>query len=293
VKRFILFICVFVLSWAHSSLAAPVKVACIGDSITEGSNVGSQETYPARLQRLLGPTNTFLVQNFGVSGRTLLKRGDFPYWREQAFTNSRTFGPNIVIIQLGTNDGKPYNWIYGTNFISDYKEMIAIYAALPSAPRIFVCTPCPVFGSGNFDINPGTVRTNIAPRVRQIAEELTLPLIDLQLRMTNSVWFPDTVHPDATGMTVMAAVMFEAITGGLPNQEAPSIKIERPLPGRIILSWPAQWGALVPRMANVVTTNVNSWSILQTYIPWSDGTTIRQTNLLPNTSQRFFRLARP
>src|SRR4051812_38761214 len=99
--------------------ANPVKVACVGDSITEGAGLTTPATqsYPARLQQLLG-TN-YLVKNYGVGGRTLLKQGDFPYWKEPAFTNSHTFGPNIVIIQLGTNDSKPQNWRFGTNFVSD------------------------------------------------------------------------------------------------------------------------------------------------------------------------------
>ena len=212
--------------FALELFAAQTKIACIGDSITEGAGLGSPtlESYPARLQRLLGGTNEFLVRNFGVSGRTLLKRGDLPYWREIAFTNSRTFGPDIVIIQLGTNDSKPQNWAYRTNFLADYKEMIAIYAALPSTPRIYLCTPCPVFGNGNFSINPGIVRTNIAPLVRDLAAELTLPVIDLHRRMTNSTWFPDTVHPNTRGMAAMAAVMFESLFG--------SLRSKIPLPSR-------------------------------------------------------------
>src|SRR5215212_6867855 len=97
---------VLLLAVSALGVTPPVKVACVGDSITEGTGLASPatESYPARLQKLLG-TN-YNVRNFGVSGRTLLKQGDFPYWKEAAFTNSRNFGPNIVIIQLGTNDGK-------------------------------------------------------------------------------------------------------------------------------------------------------------------------------------------
>jgi len=71
-----------ILTCAYST---PVKIACVGDSITEGSGLTSPATqsYPARLQRLLG-TN-YNVRNFGVSGRTLLKQGDFPYWKEPFF----------------------------------------------------------------------------------------------------------------------------------------------------------------------------------------------------------------
>src|SRR3954471_14932652 len=127
-----------------SIAAAPLKVACVGDSITEGTFLSNPalESYPARLGKLYS-TSEFVVRNFGVSGRTLLKQGDFPYWKETAFTNSQTFGPDIVVIQLGTNDGKPYNWRYGTNFISDYKAMVALYQNLPSAPKLYLCAPCP------------------------------------------------------------------------------------------------------------------------------------------------------
>jgi acyl-CoA thioesterase-1 len=277
---------------AFWSEAAPIKIACVGDSITEGAGLAVTENYPARLQRLLGSTNNYLVRNFGVSGRTLLKKGDFPYWKEAAFTNSQTFQPDIVIIQLGTNDGKPYNWIYGTNFISDYKEMIAIYGAVASAPKIYICTPCPVFGSGAFDINPGVVRTNIAPAVRSIANELSLSLIDLQIRLTNSAWFPDTVHPDTRGAAAMAAVMFENVSGGIPPGEPPTIILDRTSATRIILSWPTNWGSLVLQMA-ISQTNANRWNVLTTAIPGNDGAMIRQTNILANSAQRYFQLARP
>src|ERR1041384_7347597 len=85
------------------------RVACVGDSITFGSGVVGRESnsYPAVLQHFLG--NKFEVRNFGVSGATLLKKGDKPYWKEHAFTNATAFKPNIVVIKLGTNDSKPQN----------------------------------------------------------------------------------------------------------------------------------------------------------------------------------------
>jgi acyl-CoA thioesterase-1 len=285
------FLFIVVLFFAAAISAAPIRIACVGDSITEGSGLANPalEAYPPRLQRLLGTNYT--VMNYGVSGRTLLKKGDFPYWNEAAFTNSRTFNPDIVIIQLGTNDGKPYNWIYGTNFVTDYKALIAIYQALPSAPKVYLCSPCPVYGSGAYDINPGVVRTNIAPAVRALASELGLPLIDLQARMTNSTWFPDTVHPDSKGMTAMAAVMFEGLAGGPPDEAPPALDMQRTSLTRFILSWPAKWGGLVPETTTTLFTN--RWSVIEASLPYTDGTTIRQTNLLASPTLRLFQLARP
>lgn len=284
----------FTLMMTVYPLQGAVKIACVGDSITEGSGLSNPgaESYPARLQRLLG-TNNFAVRNFGVSGRTLLKKGDFPYWNESAYTQSRNFAPDIVIIQLGTNDSKPYNWRYGTNYISDYRDLIAVYRGLSSAPKIYLCTPCPVYAAGAYDISPGVVRTNIAPQVRNLAAELAFPLIDLHLRMTNSTWFPDTVHPNSKGMTAMAAVMFESIMGGLPNEPRPSLLVERLAGNRVLLTWPFRWGGLIPRSTTLLKDSKTAWTVLETVTPYGDGAWIRQTNTLVLTGQRYFQLAQP
>jgi len=70
---------------------SPVKVACIGNSITYGSGIPdrARDSYPAQLGRMLG--DKWIVKNFGVSGRTMLKKGDFPYWKEVAWTEQRLF----------------------------------------------------------------------------------------------------------------------------------------------------------------------------------------------------------
>jgi len=272
--------------------ALPMKIACVGDSITEGGNLANPavESYPARLQKLLG-TNNFTVRNFGVSGRTLLKQGDFPYWTDPAFAASKNFAPDIVIIQLGTNDGKPYNWKYGTNFVANYKELIAIYQALPSAPRVFLCSPCPVFGAGSFNIDPGTVRTNIAPTVRGLAAELSLPLIDLQARMTNAVWFPDTVHPDTKGMMAMTAVMHEGLfpTG---SEVPPTLEFRRLSASSVVLSWPQRWGSFYPQYATLLKDTNMIWIMIESTPPIGDGTTIRQTNVAGGPL-RIYQLRRP
>ena len=77
------------------------------------------------MQRLLG--DGYQVRNYGVSGRTLLKKGDFPYWNESFYRQSRDWNPDIVVIQLGTNDSKPQNWRYGTNYVADWFFLVALW----------------------------------------------------------------------------------------------------------------------------------------------------------------------
>ena len=64
------------LSFAQQKV---IKVACVGNSITQGVGVKDQkkDSYPAVLGRLLG--DGYEVHNFGFSGRTLLNKGDRPY----------------------------------------------------------------------------------------------------------------------------------------------------------------------------------------------------------------------
>ena len=95
-------------STSHAqAAAAKIKVACVGDSITQGSGIKdpAKDSYPAQLQKLLG--DNFEVKNFGHSGRTLLYGGDAPYIKSPKFKQAQDFNPDVVIIKLGTNDSKP------------------------------------------------------------------------------------------------------------------------------------------------------------------------------------------
>jgi lysophospholipase L1-like esterase len=57
------------------SAATPIKIACIGDSITAGHGASNASfAYPSQLQQLLG--SDYEVKNYGHSGRTMLKKGD-------------------------------------------------------------------------------------------------------------------------------------------------------------------------------------------------------------------------
>src|SRR5882757_6013119 len=78
-----------------------IKIACLGASITQGvflKNPAS-DAYPAQLQRMLG--DTYEVTNFGVSGTTLLAKGDNPYVRTSQYRQALESSPDVVLIDLG------------------------------------------------------------------------------------------------------------------------------------------------------------------------------------------------
>ena len=123
-KYSILAAVVICLQAATVRAAEVVRVACVGDSITYGAGVANRgkNNYPKVLGGLLGAG--YESRNFGVSGATLLKKGDLPYWRTGAFKAATEFKPHIVIIKLGTNDSKPQNWKHRAQYAVDLAALV-------------------------------------------------------------------------------------------------------------------------------------------------------------------------
>ena len=200
-----------------ASLPAPrrgaLRVACIGNSITDGSGIFMRDIfgYPAQLQQKLG--NGYIVKNFGVGRRTMLNRGDYPYMKEQAWHDALGFNPDIVIVKLGTNDSKPKNWVYGADFAADMQQMIDSLKALPSSPQIFLATPIPAVKSLG-TISDSIILRGICPVVRKIARRNGCRLIDLHsiYRETEGMIQNDGIHPTIKGAAQLADIMYQYIT---------------------------------------------------------------------------------
>lgn len=181
-----------------------IKVACIGNSITEGAGVEDKtnDSYPAQLQQQLGAD--FHVKNFGVGSRTLLRNGDFPYWNEDAFQEAKDFQPDVVVILLGTNDSKPQNWKYSEEFVKDYQVFIDEFQALDSKPKIFICNPLPSFPHEG-QIDGEIIMKEVLPKIEEISISKELEVIDLyEPFVDKSDLLPDAVHPNKAGAKLIA-----------------------------------------------------------------------------------------
>jgi acyl-CoA thioesterase I len=179
-----------------------VRVACVGNSITIGS--GGATAYPQQLGSRLG--SHYNVRNFGVSGTTLLKHGDFPYWNESAFLQVQDFDPHIIIISLGTNDSKPQNRIYLNEFYNDYMDFIKVMRKDGRDPQIYVARPCPVFGDGGSSgINGTVLHLLIEPIVDSVRTAARGFMIDwYRAMLSHGDLFDDGIHPNVTGYAMMA-----------------------------------------------------------------------------------------
>jgi lysophospholipase L1-like esterase len=193
-----------------SKYEGKIKVACVGDSITQGAGTKGNP-YPKQLQAMLG--DKWEVGNFGVSGRTLMDKGDHPYSKEKKYQMALEMKPDVVIIMLGTNDTKPQNWKFKDEFEADYKKLIKSFQDLESKPRIYICRACPVIGNGSFKITEAGIQEQI-PIVNKIAKEMDLGIIDMYAALKDTPeLIPDKVHPNAEGGGKMAAAAAAVLTG--------------------------------------------------------------------------------
>jgi alpha-glucosidase len=228
-RRILLFIFVFtfVITAQEQKTVHVIKVACIGNSITYGAGIENREfnSYPAVLGRLLG--GKYEVINFGLSGRTALRKGDTPYLNEKKYKEALDYNPDIVIIKLGTNDSKQHNWKYKNEFEKDYSDLVDSFLNLSSHPKVFICRPVPAYNQ-KFGIRDSIITTDIIPMVEKIAKEKNLEVIDLYKALSNKAnLFPDGIHPNAEGASEMAKEICKAITSGKEyNILSPNKKLE-------------------------------------------------------------------
>lgn len=202
-------------SWLRSFKAPrkdAVRVACIGNSITFGAGIKnrSRDSYPSVLARMLG--DNYWVKNFGVNARTMLNKGDHPYMNEPAYKNALAFNPNIVVIKLGTNDSKSFNWKYKADFMKDAQNMINAFKGLPSQPKIYLCYPSKAYLTGD-GINDDIISKEIIPMIKKLAKKNDLSVIDLHTAMDGMPeLFPDRIHPNEKGAQVMAKAVYQSIS---------------------------------------------------------------------------------
>jgi acyl-CoA thioesterase I len=187
-----------------------IKIACVGDSITEGYGLAwqSKTAYPVVLDSILGPD--YAVMNLGRSATTLQKHGDFPYWICKEFSDVFAYTPDIIIVTLGTNDTKSQNW-HADIYEKDYQALIDTFKTIPSHPKIYLCLPVPVFKTV-WGINDSTVTAGIIPIIEKLAKKNNLPVIDLYHAMSNQPEkFIEGIHPNETGAKIMAEIIAKEI----------------------------------------------------------------------------------
>ncbi|MBR0353995.1 MAG: hypothetical protein IJK35_01350 [Oscillospiraceae bacterium] len=198
------------------ALPGQKRVACVGDSITYGYGVESwrKNNYPAVLGTLLG--EGYCVNNFGFSGATASSFGDTPYTEESVYRQSLAFRPDLVLLMLGTNDTKPYNWKGEEHYLRSCREILRAYRELSSRPELILLAPPPAWGLGGapvaFEISASLLSDALRPALRSLAAEENVRFLDVYgvLEGRPELFF-DGVHPNAAGARLLAETVYQTI----------------------------------------------------------------------------------
>lgn len=139
-----------------------IKVACIGDSLTEGDGLDAYYSYPSFLQRILG--DEYIVFNYGVSGSCITNSSDFCYTDTMNYRESVDTNADIYIIMLGSND-----LIRGganpEDAYNHYDKLIKTYKELDNKPTVYIVTPCAVKGNDILNYGISVTVNNIMENV--------------------------------------------------------------------------------------------------------------------------------
>ncbi len=220
---------------------AQTKVACVGNSITEGYGIWDKKKYPEHLQDMLG--GQYEVKNFGHSGRMFHKASAESYWASDKFTAALNYGADIVIIELGTNDSKyffdgkgsssGYNYMYKPEYKADlpkdYEALIDTFAHQPQAPTIYA-TLQPYAQNTEWGIIDTAIVNVINPIIKEVATKKGVKIIDLHSTFNKVEWLlDDVVHPNEVGAKELARIIADGILSKASEPVAESSSSTEPV----------------------------------------------------------------
>ena len=211
------------------------KVVCMGDSITEGFEIASDENYPARLQQLLG--DDYIVVNKGVCCSTVMNLeldGEvmaLPYVRQERYKEALAEKGDIYIIMLGTNDAQDgkddvedityeiCNMISHKDKFKEWYQYIidSVREASPQA-KLYIGIPMPIrnciwrkhqekylqelipYMEEILMENPDIVKIDVHKAFKDLGEE------------AKALYLSDNLHPNPRGTEIIARVVYEKIS---------------------------------------------------------------------------------
>lgn len=189
------------------------RIACIGDSLTEGSiggHVTPELAYPAALQRLLW--YDYNVYNYGLGGTSMINSSTNPYMSSPQYQDCITSGMqyDVILVMLGTNDSKVIGdtWTDAANdeFMACAETLFATLKEKSPDAR-FAFMNCPVkfttAGYGNAYMIP--VQKAAAEMLADKGYDVTH--YDMRAYTTavlTSANFRDGLHPDYAGYMKIA-----------------------------------------------------------------------------------------
>lgn len=251
----------------------PVRVACVGNSITYGTGITDREhfSYPVQLQQMLG--NGYVVGNFGKPGATLLYKGHRPYVEQPEFKEALRFKGDIAVIHLGINDTDPRNWPnYRDEFVKDYLSIIDSLRAANPKVRFILARMTPIADRHpRFQSGTKQWHDEIQTAIETVARVSGAELIDFHEPLyPYPNLLPDAIHPNPEGAGILAKTVYSGITGNygglrMSSLYADYIVLQRDMP--LDIHGTANTGEKITveiggQKAEAVADNQGKWSVV-------------------------------
>lgn len=203
-----------------------IRVACVGDSITFGTNSAdpSLQSYPVYLQRMLG--YDYYVEKFGAPSHSLIETDTQSFLKHDYFRQSTAADPDVVIVMLGTNDCRTQKWEDSAYkdwsdparkeaFLTSGQKLIDAYRRANSEVQIIFST-CPTVPQDEWLDTDWTARLRRYgnPAIKELAEANGCPVIDV---FTYSEEHPemfeggDGLHPQNEQYEILAQGIYDMV----------------------------------------------------------------------------------
>ncbi|MFP5492581.1 MAG: arylesterase [Bacteriovoracia bacterium] len=189
---------VFFLSFFLMSAAWSQTIVFIGDSLTEGYGLDTEEAYPAQLEALYkAQGKSVKVINGGVSGSTTASATQRVKW----YLRTK---PDIIVLALGANDG-----LRGTP-VSESRKNLALAIQAVKAANVKV-----LLAEMKLPKNYGEkYRQEFEKMYTQLSTSEKVPLLTFILNGVGGVASlnqPDGIHPTAAGQKKIAENLVKAL----------------------------------------------------------------------------------
>ncbi|MBQ6893291.1 MAG: exo-alpha-sialidase [Clostridia bacterium] len=209
------------------SYEEPLRIACIGDSITQGvrgriDGVDNYElaSYPAVLyQKMYASDSSVVISNYGCSGARVMDFHGKQFIQGLAYTLSmEESDPDYVIIGLGTNDANLTTYAYGMQdrFYEEFYDFVDGYENLESTDTVFVTSP--LYRVSNDVAAVSNIRALQKMACEALGKGVTyvdLYALLLDESLAGKVLCSDNLHPHAEGYVLYADTIYDAIVNGV------------------------------------------------------------------------------
>lgn len=230
-----------IVNGASQTYDEPLRIACIGDSITQGTGAGSgawdfeTKSYPARLLEIIEQNGIeALLGNYGIGGATTMPTGSIWYndMLSYVLTMEET-DADYFIIGLGTNDANNTGKTAGqlARFETMYRDFLTGYGELPTTQRVFATSALYRFQSTAYSgMSPLCAVANIRALQRSVTETLAqtsgkyifvdLYALTFDAAVGGRLLSGDRLHPSADGyQNVYAPSIYNAVFNGVTEAD--------------------------------------------------------------------------